>query len=351
MAASETGWSLSIRIARLHEDMNENLSSHEIAPVVFLVFNRPDAAARVFERIRAAKPKRLFVVADGPRPTQPEDVRLCEQTQRIATSLDWPCELQTNIASVNLGCRRRISSGLDWVFDRCPEAIILEDDCVPSDSFFEFCTVLLERFRNEARVMSIGGANFQLGHSRGSASYYFSAYTHIWGWATWRRAWERIDIHLASWPAARQKNWVASVLVNPEERKYWNEIFEKSYRGEIDSWGYPWLYSCWLESGLCAVANQNLVTNIGSGPQATHTKGDAKALGIPSTELTKIIHPRTVSRNTAADRFHWEQHILCDIIRERNTHGWLGRIRKKLAIRSRIRSLLTRARLSYHCCC
>lgn len=317
--------------------MGSNLSDQCNVPVVFLVFNRPQHTARSFERIRAARPKRLFVVADGPRSTHPDDVRLCEETRKIAASPDWPCKLQTNFAEVNMGCRRRVSSGLDWVFDQCEEAIILEDDCVPCGSFFGFCSDLLERYRDDVRVVSIGGANFQLGHTRGEGSYYFSAYTHIWGWATWRRAWRLIDIELASWPAAREQGLLSSILEDPREVEYWTGIFEKSYRGEIDSWGYPWLFSSWMRNTLCAVANQNLVTNSGGGPEATHTTGDMKALGIPTQELTTIVHPAIVARDLAADQFHWEQHILYEFLCPPKPNA-LQRIRNALAIRTRLRS-------------
>lgn len=308
--------------------------------MVLIVFNRPRHTALVYERIRAARPKRLFIVADGPRPSHPGDEQLCQATRKIVCSPDWPCEVLTNFSKENLGCRRRIPSGIDWVFEHCTEAIILEDDCVPSASFFGFCSSLLDRYRDDTRIMSIGGANFQLGNRRGSASYYFAGYTHIWGWATWKRAWRHIDVDLDSWSKAREEEWLSLVLTDTLERQYWTDMLEKVYRREIDCWGYQWLYSCWMQGGLTVVPNINLVTNIGVGSDATHTKGEAKALGIPTSEIGECIHPRAVIRNIAADRFHWEEHILADIEREKKSRHWLSRLRKKLAVKTRIQAAL-----------
>jgi hypothetical protein len=161
--------------------MKHDFPKHEIAPVLFVVFNRPHLTARVFECIRTAKPRHLPVVADGPRQGRPTDIALCRETRKIVSTADWPCELLTNFADENMGCGRRITSGLDWVFEKFPEAIILEDHCVPTPSFFGFCTDLLHHYRNDTRVMSIGGSNYQLGNARGDGSYYFTRYTQIWG--------------------------------------------------------------------------------------------------------------------------------------------------------------------------
>src|SRR5215831_13781675 len=169
-----------------------------VAPVALFVFNRPKLTATVYERIRAARPRRLLVVADGPRPFRPEDRQLCRATRQIVSAPDWACELLTNFADENLGCGRRMSSGLDWVFQQCSEAIILEDDCVPCESFFSFCSEMLNRYREDARIMHVSGNNFQDGRTRGRGSYFFSRYTLSWGWATWRRAWSHYDVKVSS---------------------------------------------------------------------------------------------------------------------------------------------------------
>ncbi|MGC1799486.1 MAG: hypothetical protein WA701_03795, partial [Solirubrobacterales bacterium] len=182
-------------------------------PVAMLIFNRPETTARVFERVREARPPKLLVVADGPRADRPGEAGRCREARAVVEAVDWPCELMTDYSEVNLGCGKRISSGLDWVFDSVEEAIVLEDDCLPHPSFFRFCEELLKRYRAEERVVHVSGDNFQSAGRAGGAvgrllrlagrswspSYYFSRYAHVWGWASWRRAWSDYDFEMTAW--------------------------------------------------------------------------------------------------------------------------------------------------------
>ena len=164
-----------------------------IAPVLFLIFNRPETTIQVFSAIKKAQPNRLYIAADGPRPEYPDEVNHCKIARTIATNVDWDCEVKTLFRDQNLGCRLAVSQAIDWFFEQEPEGIILEDDCLPNQSFFWFCKELLEKYRNETRIMHIGGTNFQFGKNRTNYSYYFSRYAHIWGWASWRREWKYYD--------------------------------------------------------------------------------------------------------------------------------------------------------------
>ena len=160
----------------------------------------------MLDAVRPARPARLLVVADGPRADRPGEAEACARTRAVLDRVDWPCEVETEFSPVNLGCRRRISSGIDWVFRRVEEAVILEDDCVPGDGFFRYCDAMLERHRGDERVMAVTGCNFQFGRRRGDASYYYSHFIHVWGWATWRRAWgalRRGDAGVAVGPGRR----------------------------------------------------------------------------------------------------------------------------------------------------
>src|SRR5665648_587346 len=159
-------------------------------PVAFIIFNRPETTRRVFAEIAKARPTKLLVIADGPRATHPDDAEKCAVVRAIIDGVDWDCEVLKNYSDVNLGCKRRVSSGLDWVFDTVEEAIILEDDCLPHPTFFRFCEEMLAKYRDDKRIAMISGDNFQFGKKRTEYSYYFSRYTHIWGWASWRRAWD-----------------------------------------------------------------------------------------------------------------------------------------------------------------
>ncbi|MCP2500538.1 MAG: glycosyltransferase family 2 protein [Deltaproteobacteria bacterium] len=274
-------------------------------PVAFLVFNRPDTTARVFEAIRQARPPRLLVVADGPRGDKPGEAERCDAVRRIIDWVDWPCEVLKNYSDTNLGCKNRVSSGLDWVFETVEEAIILEDDCLPHPTFFRFCEELLDRYRDDERVAQIGGANFQFGKKRTPYSYYFSVFNHIWGWATWRRVWRSYDLDMTRWPEIRDSKWLRDFSTDTSGMEFWYRYFQKAYQGEIDTWDYQWAFSCWLQRRLTVLPNINLVSNIGFLQDATHTKSSRSRLGnIPTEPLQfPLIHPPYIARNVEADTF------------------------------------------------
>jgi hypothetical protein len=277
-------------------------------PVAFLIFNRPDTTARVFEAIRQAKPPKLLVVADGPRPDRPDDVEKCKAARAIIDGVDWDCEVLTNYSDVNLGCKSRVSSGLNWVFDTVEEAIILEDDCLPHPSFFQFCEELLEYYRHDQRIMVISGDNFQFGRKRTEYSYYFSRYNHIWGWASWRRAWQYYDLKMKLWQEISDGSWLESILGETQAVKYWTKIFQTAYDNKVDSWDYGWTFACWIQNGLTILPNVNLVSNIGFGADATHTsRAIQSVVNNPVREMSfPLQHPPFITRHFEADRFTWE---------------------------------------------
>jgi hypothetical protein len=272
-------------------------------PVAFLIFNRPDTTERVFAEIARARPPRLLVVADGPRADRPDEAQRCAQARAVIERVDWPCELETHYADTNLGCRRRVSSGLDWVFERVPEAIILEDDCAPSPSFFPYCEELLERYREDARIGMISGDNFQRGRRAGSGSYYFSKYTHIWGWASWRRAWRHYDVAASLWPELLNSG-VFDRMTLPCERDTWRAAFEGIHAGRIDTWDYQWTLAFWCHSMLAVMPQVNLISNIGFGEQATHTKGSSEYANLPAREIAwPLAAPALTAADAGADGF------------------------------------------------
>ena len=189
-------------------------------PVAFIIFKRPEETQRVFAEIRKVKPPKLLVVADGPRPDKPGEDRQCAAARAIIEQVDWECEVLQNYADRNLGCRLRVSSGLDWVFDTVEEAIIIEDDCLPHPTFFRFAEELLERYRDDSRIMSISGQNVQFGRKRTDYSYYFSRYNHCWSWASWRRAWQYYDVEMKIWPKIRDSSFLKNILVDSRAINY-----------------------------------------------------------------------------------------------------------------------------------
>ena len=270
-------------------------------PIAFIVFNRPQTARAVFEQIRAARPPQLLVIADGPRRDRPSEAQLCATTRAILDGVDWPCDVQANFSDRNLGCRERVASGIDWVFSQVPEAIILEDDCLPHPSFFRFCAELLERYRDDQRVGMISGTNLQALAGRGDASYYFSKYTSVWGWATWRRAWARYDRSASIWPELLGSAAFRS-MTEPGERIYWQRAFTGVHRGAIDTWDYQWTLTSWCESMLSIVPSHNLISNIGFGPDATHTTQAGAYANLSTAAMAfPLSHPRLILADTEAD--------------------------------------------------
>jgi len=273
-------------------------------PILFLVFNRPDTTKRVFEKIREALPPKLYVAADGPREEREGEADKCEQVRHIATNVDWDCEVKTLFRDKNLGCKHAVSGAIDWFFENEEMGIILEDDCLPNDSFFQFCEELLHRYKDEKQVMTISGDNFQP-ERRTENSYYFSKYMHCWGWASWRRAWEYFDLEMEEWPHLKNKNFLSEQFSSKSAQDYWRNIFDRVHAGEIDSWAYIWQYAIWIQKGLNILPEENLVSNIGFGEGGTHTKSDnSESSNMKTEELVfPLTHPQKITINKKADEF------------------------------------------------
>jgi hypothetical protein len=273
-------------------------------PVALFLFNRPRRTATVFDAIRKARPTTLLLIADGPRPGHPEDFDDCAAARDVVAQVDWPCEVKTNFADANQGLKRRFDSGMQWVFAECEEAILLEDDCVPELSFFRFCDESLDRYRDDERILSISGNNFQFGQPRGDASYYFSRHPHIWGWATWRRAWSHYDPTMSEWPTARDEGWLESIVDGQHAVQYWSYIFEANHRS-LENWDYAWSFSCWRRGGMHVLPNVNLVSNHGFGEDSSHTKNTNSKFAFLLTQpmAFPLQHPTTVAVDENADAF------------------------------------------------
>ena len=269
-------------------------------PIAFFVFNRPHTTRRVFSEIARAKPRRLLVVADGPRSVEEE--AQCRQTRNVIAQVDWDCEVLTDFSDVNLGCKARVSSGLDWVFRHCEEAIVLEDDCLPHPAFFPYCEEMLARYRHDDRIMMVNGNNFEIA-SRAPESYYFSQFPHVWGWASWRRAWRHYDVALTEWPTLRETSWLAETLGSDAAARKWAGEFDAVRAGRFDTWDFQWSFAIWNAGGTCVAPNGNLITNIGFGEGATHTKNAASPeADLPAAGLTlPLRHPPTVAVDVEAD--------------------------------------------------
>jgi hypothetical protein len=241
-------------------------------PIAFILFRRPEQTARVWERIRAARPEKLFLIADGPR--TPNEEKQCRAARDIVANVDWPCEVQRNFSDTNLQAGVRIASGLHWVFGQTDRAVILEDDCLPHPDFFPYCEHLLERYFDRTDIWHINGFNSLPNPDKRHADVFFSHYANPWGWATWSRAWKHHESDLASWP-----NWSASgelekIVRDPVQSTYWRRHFEACHRhGRVDIWDLQWLFTIWLHRGISVTPRLSLIENIGLDSGGTHMEG------------------------------------------------------------------------------
>jgi hypothetical protein len=275
-------------------------------PVVLLIFKRPDATRRVCETIRQANPSQLFVIADGARSNFPEEAEKCAETRTIVEQIDWDCEVLTNYSDINLGCGKRVSTGISWVFSQVEEAIILEDDCLPHPDFFSFCEELLEKYRHDLRIMHISGNYHLLKYNNHPSkySYYFSRYPLIWGWATWRRAWNHYDFQMKNLPELIEDRWLEKFLENKREAYVWSKNFYGVYNN-LYTWDYQWMLTCWTQSGLSIHPSVNLVSNIGFDAEATHTQNNQNYwASLPTKSMIfPLNHQPFIIRDNRADRY------------------------------------------------
>lgn len=277
-------------------------------PIVFIIFNRPDTTAVVFEKIREYEPEKLFVIADGPRLHKAGEEQLCMETRSLI-HVDWECEVTKIYSDVNLGCQQRIYTGLNTVFEQVEDAIILEDDCLPHDDFFYYCEELLDYYKENKKIMTIAGNNFQQATFQLNESYYFSSYPECWGWATWKDRWNKIDIKLEKLDELKESAYFKELATDQFVKQYWLNLFERTKSREIDSWGYAWIFTSFYYEGLTVLPAKNLVSNIGYGDNATHTtEYNTLLANVPIHPTDKPLkHAHTIAPNTNADLYTLEK--------------------------------------------
>lgn len=278
-------------------------------PVLFLIFNRPDSTQRVFNEIKKAKPQQLFVSADGPRKDRPNDMKQCLATREIIKQVDWDCEVRTKYHDDNTGLKIAVTTAIDWFFENVNAGIILEDDCLPSQSFFWFCQELLEKYYDDERIMQISGNNYLFEKKRFDATYYFSKLNDIWGWATWKRAWGYYDVHMKTFPKFKQQEQIKNYIVDAEIREWLMGYFERDYNANERNglWSSQWAYAICAQNGMTIVPSVNLVQNIGTLGDATHSNDTFRLYEtVRVHEIDEIVHPLFILPDTEADRLRFE---------------------------------------------
>lgn len=287
-------------------------------PVLLVVFNRPDLTEKTFKRISDAKPEKLFLVADGPREGNDKDRVACDEVKRIVENVTWDCEVFHNYSDENLGSGIRVASGISWVFEHVDRAIILEDDCLPDPTFFPFCEELLERYKNDERVMNISGSNLQTEFDRTDDSYYYLNYPVTWGWATWRRAWNYFDYHVSMWDSLRDTDFPLEITKYQNVTKYLRNQLESFYEQNPPdnyrhwkssyAWDYQWVFACWVQNGLSITPSQTLISNEGFRKDATHTKNaNHEFASLPTSPMEfPLKHPSHKLVNSEANDYHFK---------------------------------------------
>ena len=279
-------------------------------PILFLVFNRPDNTRKVFEQIRKIQPAYLYIAADGSRKDKPGEDKLCAEVRNILLSnIDWECEVKTLFRDENLGCGKAVSQAITWFFENVEEGIILEDDTVPDISFFKYCETLLNLYQNNERVMHISGCYFLKEYENIAPdfpNYFFTKHIHVWGWATWKRAWNYYDFSMKNFPI--EKKYLRKYYRG--YYKFWDEVYTKVHEKKIDTWDYQWMYSIFLKNGVAINPARNLIQNIGFNGDATHTR-DVHSIynSIPLETFTGFIHPRKVKIDKRRDELYSRDYL------------------------------------------
>jgi hypothetical protein len=304
-------------------------------PVLLIAWRRPEHLRQVIDAVRMVAPNKMFVAVDGPRLGDmfANERKLIEQTKiAIEKEIDWDCELKINYQDRNLGCRVGVSTAITWFFEHVDDGIILEDDCVPSSDFFHFASEMLDKYRGNNRIMHITGNNFNRGRNFNRKSYYFSIYNHMWGWATWKRAWKQYNFNESYWLELKNTNFLNRYLNSKLEAKFWTRYFEEIFvHKTLDTWDYVWRLNIWSNYGLTIAPNVNLVTNIGFDELATHGKN-----GTPTPldlQQFPLLHPSKIRANHRADQWTFKKQIAEKYVMK---HSLKNKIRAKLKTLMRI---------------
>ena len=274
-------------------------------PISFHIFNRPELTRKVFEVIKKIKPSKLFITSDGPRKNKEGEKNKCIEAKLILNEIDWECEVFKNFSEDNKGSYKSTSEGITWVFKHVDSAVILEDDCIPHISFFRYCQELLNYYKDNKNIAAISGNNFQPEKNTTQYSYYYSRHAHIWGWATWKESWNRIDFNMQDWPKFKKMKGLDSVFYRKHEREYWYKYYQDMYEGKSKPhWDHQFLLSCFMNNAMTILPNKNLVNNVGFGVDSTHVKLKTKFNSIKLSGIKfPLDHPSFMCRSVAADDF------------------------------------------------
>ncbi len=280
-------------------------------PVLLIIFNRPHISQKIFDVIKQIKPKYLYVAADGPRKNKPDDIKKCHAARNILNQVDWECELKTLFRDSNMGCGKGPADAITWFFEHVEQGVILEDDCLPDQSFFPFCEELLNRFRYDHKISVISGTNPLLKWKEKKSSYVYSTLGGTHGWATWRRAWKNFDYTATLWNTAQGKERVKKTLNNKLFYDHFSTEFDTYFKCQRnDVWDFQWLFCRLAHFSYSIVPNRNLISNIGFNEYATHTlKSSDLMAGLPTYKMDFPLKHTEFKIDRLYDRIVFERFI------------------------------------------
>lgn len=296
-------------------------------PILFTIFNREDTASQVFAQIKAIKPQKLYIASDGPRQNKEKEAEIVEKIRKnILSAIDWKCEVKTLFRETNLGCKNALSSGITWFFEQEEEGIILEDDCVPHPTFFEYAEKMLEKYRNDDRIMVISGTNYLPNNTETADEAYFIRYFAIWGWATWRRAWQKYDISMKDWPAQKKSKILYKYFEEPQIARHFESLFDDLYQNNNNTWDIQWVHTCLFNNALAVVPSKNLISNVGT-TSGTHT----------TTKKSWVSEMPTYSLN--CDQLQIPDRVFPDVQKETELFTRIGAIKPFGRLRLTLRTI------------
>ena len=272
-------------------------------PVCITIFRRPEKTRRLIQELRRAQPPELYIIADGPRAGHDEEASLCAEARAAIDDIDWPCIVHKRWLHDNVGIKKCLSDGFNWLFEQVEEAIVLEDDLVPEPSFFRYCQEMLAYYRHDSRVFAVCGSNLQLGQKRLDASYYLSRRFCGRGWASWSRAWKFYDVDMTLWPLVRDKGWLHDALVAPRNVALYSMRFDGVHSGKANTWDHQFEFASMSQNMVCAFPNVNLILNLGHGPDAAHNHESIHPFVALPTEpmIFPLRHPTFMIPDLKAD--------------------------------------------------
>jgi hypothetical protein len=280
-------------------------------PILFITYRRPKTTQKVFETIRNIRPKKLYIAHNFYYSKQETEIQKWRDVRKIIDNINWDCEVKRLYREEHLNAKISISTAINWFFENEEQGIILEDDCLPHETFYRYCEELLVHYKNDLRIGMISGNNFQFGTTINEDSYYFSRISHDWGWATWRNRWfPDYDVQMKNWPTIRNEGRVADWFTKESHKKYWTKKYDQVYQNMIDTWDYQWGFTNQLNGRLVILPNKNLVSNIGFGVDATNTFSEGNTSNLPVASMKfPLKHPIAIFPSNKLDSLYLDRTI------------------------------------------